>query len=88
MGNGDLPGSLKEHARELYSIFVELSAPDYWDWQALANKAFDAAEHFETIATQRASRLNESIPTLEAPGTQVPGMPQPGTPPPTEPQLP
>lgn len=47
---------LKEHARSLFNIFAAAAPAEYWDWQLLANKAFDAVEHFETVAAGRASK--------------------------------
>lgn len=58
------PEDLKEFAREIYLIFCESAGHEEWDWQKVANTAFDAAEQFETIANQRINPQSD-VPTDE-----------------------
>lgn len=53
----------KEFARELFVGLVQAAGPGEWDWQKIAQKAFDAAEAFEVIAIQRPQ---QSVP-IESP---------------------
>jgi hypothetical protein len=81
---------LKDHARELFDILVEAAGPEEWDWQAVANKAFDAVENFEIVANQRINpqeavpadpvRWVSSVAPDEVPQPTAPAPDQPAAP--------
>jgi hypothetical protein len=52
MSSSDQATDQKAFAREIYLRFCEQAGPDQWDWQKLANKAFEAAQNFDPVAAQ------------------------------------
>jgi hypothetical protein len=55
---------LREHARELFGIFVKEADPSNWDWKPLAVKAMDAAEAFSAAVAER-----YALPAAESSGS-------------------
>jgi hypothetical protein len=49
----DPADDLREHARELFGIFVKEADASNWDWKPLAVKAMDAAEAFSAAVAER-----------------------------------
>lgn len=44
---------LREHARELFEIFIEGVDNSFWDWKPLAVRAFEVAEIFDDVFAER-----------------------------------
>jgi hypothetical protein len=57
------PDAHQKLAQEIYVAFCKENGPDEWDWQALANKAFDAADNFQTVSIQRMNPQAATPPT-------------------------
>jgi hypothetical protein len=81
------PAAHQALAQEIYVMFCQETGPDEWDWQALANKAFDAADNFQTVSIQRMNpqAATPTEPPTPAPAPATPDPSQTATPAPTDP---
>ena len=64
---------IRDDALEIFAIFVETADPTHWDWQALAVRAFEAAEAFNVVYQQRSTTGS-----VKASPTAVGTAPDPG----------
>jgi hypothetical protein len=67
----------RQYAAEIFELLVAMTAPDWWDWEPIANKAFEAAEAFSRVAEARLASgvQGEAVVTAEATVVRVPDAP-------------
>jgi hypothetical protein len=68
------PEEQQQFTRDIFVQLVPWSGPGYWDWQQLANRAFDAAEQFQVVAIQRV-QAQTHVPVDPAVQTVIQGDP-------------
>lgn len=69
--------SITEHAKAIFTAFATDAGPDYWDWQPLAIRAFEAAEVFDAISEQRYAEVSPSKAQARIDVPQHPTPPKP-----------
>jgi hypothetical protein len=69
---------LQYYAAEIFAHLAAEAGPNWWDWEPIANKAFEAAEAFSRVADVRraSSGVQAAVAmTAEATVVRVPDVP-------------